>query len=834
MMRINKSGREIMFTVRRLPVVIAVLFGLLLGACGGGGGGSSGGGGGGTDPKVASVEIQQTGLMLTEMGASRQLTAKAYDAQRNVLDVPITWSSTTASEIAIDGTGKVTARVQNGSSQIVAQAGGVKSAPLLVAVTVLPAGAITLTDAQIVGDPVETDPNALPSFNNTYQVVLTGISPPAIGVLLINTESKPVAGRVVAVDSSSGQTTVTLALVSLREMFPNLTINQVIDLSQAPVSIAPEIAAAYNVQRTGNTHTFTPKTSGSMPIAAAALRGWGPFAKCEGSISGESLPFQLAVPPVFSISDNLGLDLVYNANTGLERFVVKGERLFKAEASAAVTAAFEGKYSCEAELFTIKIPIGGPLSLLVGGLVPVKAGFEIGGKVAVTSVSLGFKGEGKVTAEIGVACTNGASCAFVRNVTGTGTGEPVWTPPSLAGNRYEPSFGTFVKLEVAIGNPFLKALRFEAFRAQAGPKFEGSFAAMSTQIADTTYKSTYKGVFEAKAGAGTTLGDALKLFGLDFIALAEFASSIEIAMSPIASVTADRTSFAAGDVVNFTVKFDPATIKLFPLIGPYNVEKVFLVRQVPGALSPETVAAVGASPGQIDLVIPFSAPNAGSVAEFTAFVVTAALPYEPFALELATATGHGSPRLSASYSIQDIASIHRDGYSRDSKIENAVDINYPLRRVSDTEFEVVGGVTSYRHTIDDVEVRDTVSINCSYTETNVTQGSGSSASEVSGLRIPFVINSDGSYSLHFGAPEIEVLTTTVHSVRFTNLSSSDCNVADWTYEPYTGGSWVGFSFSGGGVVDPTNPTVITGSDTKAVSNGDATETTTVIWSLTLQ
>ena len=219
---------------------------------------------------VARVEIEQKGLILTQTGAVKQLAAKAFDAQGTLLNVAVSWTSSKPATIAVDSTGIATAVSGNGASQIVAQAGGVQSAPLLALVTQPVSGAILLNDAQIVGEPFETTPNAPPNFTNTYQVRLSGVAPPAVGAILINTESKVVAGRVVAVDSTSNPIIVTLALVPMRELFPTLVITETIDLANAPIMIPADIAAAYNFTRSGNTFAFTPRVSTAQATLAKA------------------------------------------------------------------------------------------------------------------------------------------------------------------------------------------------------------------------------------------------------------------------------------------------------------------------------------------------------------------------------------------------------------------------------------------------------------------------------------------------------------------------------------------------------------------------------------
>ena len=340
---------------------------------------------------VDRVEIDQTGLLFTQSGQTRQLSVQAFDAQGTVLTIPIIWASTSSS-VSISATGMASAQTNSGTSQVTALAGGVKSAPLLVLVTQPAPGAVLLTDGQIVGTPVETTPGAPPSFDNTYQVTLTGVAAPAIGTVLINTGSSAVAGRVVAVQSAGGQHTVTLQLLSLREMFPTLNLTETMDLSRAQLSIAPALSAAYDITRTGNTVNFAPKPGPARaPIGTSALP---PFTNCETSLP--SLPMTLSAPPIFSATLNLGLDLVVTSANGLERFVITGAPAFKVEGGITATAAFEAKVECKVELLVLRIPVGGPLSLVLGGLVPVGVGFEVGGKVTVASVGL------KTAADVGI------------------------------------------------------------------------------------------------------------------------------------------------------------------------------------------------------------------------------------------------------------------------------------------------------------------------------------------------------------------------------------------------------------------------------------------------
>lgn len=599
---------------------------------------------------VARVRILQTGLILTGAGDTRQLSAVAYDAEGNTVSVPVTWHSTHPGHVAVDSGGLATAVSSSGSSQIVAQAGGVISLPLLAVATVLPAGAVPLSDGQIVGEPAAAFPGDPPSFFNTYEVVLTGVAAPALGTLLVNTDSKPVVGRVVSVDTAGGQMKVTLRLVSMREAFPDLNINQVLDLSRADIVVDPAAAAAYDVQRAGDELTFTPRVGAAMVSSATQLMmpKVSPFAatvevaggfECELSGTDTTLPFQLGAPPLITIGTNLSYELVYTEATGLELLVVHGEVSPKIQYGISVTAAVEAKVGCELDLFKILVPLGGPLSLFVGAQIPVKAGFEVGGKLTVATAGVSIAASAKRDLKIGVACPGGGACALVLDGEGSAELTPDLDLPGLGDVRFEPELGSTGTIELQLGVPFLPELQFGVAEAHIGPRLKGSFALVDGQILDGTYKSDYSVTYEIGAGAGAGLGSASDLLGISLPALLESKAEFKIGRSPEGTLSADKASFIAGDTVNFTVQLDPATIDFIPVIGPYNVHEVVIYRRKSAALleTADEVARVGASSGQTIFEIPWTAPDSGTTAEFSAFVVTTLLPVDLLALELGQA-----------------------------------------------------------------------------------------------------------------------------------------------------------------------------------------------------
>jgi hypothetical protein len=607
-------------------------------ACGGGGSDSA------APAVVATVEILETGALLQAVGETRQLSAVARDAQGNVLDVPMAWSSGKATVVGVDAAGKLTATSGAGSSQVVASAQGVRSPPLLVVVAQPAVGSVPVTDAQVLGEPVETDPNAAPGLAETYHVTLTGVAPPALGTLLVGTGSKAVAGRVVAVDNSvPAQVKVTLAVVPLAELFPTLQLDEVFDLSAAPVIYPDAVLAHYTVERVGNTHTFTPKATVSQdtrrerPLAGAVgTRELGPFNCNDRAVTGlvgdpPPLPVQLTAPPVISITISPSLDIRWG--DGVKRFVVKAEPMLKFASEVKASIAFEGKVTCKGEFLIFPIPVGGVFSFALSGLVPVGAGFEFGGKITLASIKLTSNVEAGAKAEIGLICPPAVACGLHTLLDSVPLKyDPKLTLPSggLGDLRLESALEVFGTVDAVIGNRFLRRFRWEMLKTRFGGKLEGSFARPAAQIADMDYKSNYKLSLEGKAGVGVDIEGALAALGLASFTPLELTLSTDLATSPAAAVTADRATFNVGDTVNLKAVLEPSTF-----LGLYNVERIEWVHKV--GTTQTTIATQPASSGQTEFVHALTATTADSAGDYYAFVVTK-LPELPLELDKVSLT----------------------------------------------------------------------------------------------------------------------------------------------------------------------------------------------------
>lgn len=624
---------------------------VLLAACGGGGKDE-------TDPgtptrAVARVEITSGGAaLLTREGEQRALRARALDADGQVVNVPIAWSSSRSASVAVDASGVLTAKTAAGSAQITAGVGAIVSPPLVAIVAQPVAGALLVSDEQVIGEPVETDSAAPPSPSNTYRVTLQGVAAPAPGSIVLGSGTKAVAGRVVAVQTTGSQHTVTLRPAPPSALFTNLRVQETFDLSKAPVLFDADVQARFDIKREGNRFTFTerPGTRGAVgspsrkgALAAVGTSALPPFTDCTAepedlaSISTALLPQVDAA--TFSITIAPDYDFDYHSASGLQRVIVKAEPQIEIETGLTAALAFEGTLSCQITLFKFVVPMSGPLAWIASGVVPVGVGFEFGGKVTVAQAKISGKVTAKAKARLGLDCVSGACGAVTEFSNATLETDPKLETPNLGTQpRFEPSLALFGFMEVNLGNPVFTSLQFKAFKARVSGTIEGSFALDSTQIADTDYRSNYSAALGLKAGAGLGFSGALALLGLDDIVTLEYSESFPKAASPTGSVAADRASFVAGDTVKFTVTLDDTSVNFFPALGPYNVQRVLLLRK-PTLGAPVEIDSLVAAPGQKSFSFTWVAPDSGKTEQFYAFVVTKLLPLNLLALEIGQASG---------------------------------------------------------------------------------------------------------------------------------------------------------------------------------------------------
>ena len=631
--------------------------------------------------KPESLAITPSAALLPSVGATRALVASTVDASGKAAPVTATWTSSHPDVVAVDATGTITAKAL-GSAQVTATAQSLTSSPILVVVAEVAAGVTLVDDSQVIESPLDPG-NGAATSDETYQASLKGFTP-KVGDRLFGTGEQPVAGEVVEVMPAGDSTIATLRLVPLPELLPNLEIDERIPLTAVPVEVVPEVARLYDVVRVGTKFTFTPKanfqqlveqtpassssgrtagpalamaaTDVNAPVGESEL-GVGvpvgthmlPFSECElksDTVSDEGprfLPFRLSEGPKFEVE----IDPFYEVQWSdeVKHLVLGASPKVKLTLGLQVDASFKATYECKATLFTFPVPITGPLSWFISGLVPIGAGFEVGGEVTLASAKASITIEATGTLGIGFDCAEGQGCRLVHELDASLSKPPEWTVkllPTAANLRFKPSIEAFGFVEAAVGNPasrfkilrFLDSLKLKAAEAKFGPKVELDWAPHAVQIADSKYSSEFKATFELGVEAGADLKGIADRLGLGDILSTGLEKSIDLEGSPKGSMDLSKVKLIAGQPVTVTV----GLTQNVAMLAIYNVSKVVLVRSTGGtktALGSETVlATTTATAGQTDFDLTFTPTQDMKMSELHAFVVTKFPPGDVIDFEL--------------------------------------------------------------------------------------------------------------------------------------------------------------------------------------------------------
>lgn len=616
---------------------------------------------------VSAVEISPAGGLIAGVGGTRQLTAVPMTAGGEALSGDVTWASSDPAVVSVDATGTVTAHAV-GHATVTATAGGsvTQSTEILVAEPV--DGAILITDAQIVGDPTPVDPAPEGSF--PFEAVLRGVEGIAEGAIVINTETKPVLGQVVAATAEGDDTRVRLVLLPVGRMFSKFLWRDTVDLAEGPYEVPDEVGASFEVVQEGTTFSFTPRAGATSSIdrpvedevRTVAPASWGqqhgdpvataadvsplpPFGKCgedEEEEDGDDpppMPVSLSVPPA----------LTFGVEGDLTREVTETATTYELEASSDITfqlalelkAAIERSWTCKLTFFTkrFRLPPIGILLALVGGDINFGVGFTLGGEATLASLKVGGKVEFEPSFAGLITCPNAGDCTFRREETPESHGKftPIWEVPSLGQARVEPKLELFAFAELDAGCADFEACQFLAIAAKAGLELGASLTLEGLQIENTDAddgRSKYGLAFKAEFGPGIKLGDFLEYLGIESAVPLKLEFELPLGESPKGTVRADKARYLPGELVKVKVRLDQAST-VFPFsVGVYNVEGVAIVRR--DGLSVEVLHEV-AGDGQTEFDIEFAATHLLDAGDLYAFVLTKLLPLDPPKLEIGKA-----------------------------------------------------------------------------------------------------------------------------------------------------------------------------------------------------
>lgn len=519
---------------------------------------------------VGSVVVDKPALFLTGGGQAARLAAQVFDPQGAAASASVSWTSSAPDKVSVDAAGRVLA-LAIGSAQIVAQAGGVRSAPTLVVVAQPQAGALLVTDAQVVsvGTPLRL---AAGGVGTEYEVTLLGVATPAVGSLLIGAETAPVAGRVVAARTDAAGLVVTLALVPLPQLFSAYDIKFDIDLSAFGFEPVPDRAAVR-----ASSFVWSAAERARALARDRRLDVFEPFKvwDCDATIKAKLL----AAPISLSLDNKL--HLVLEDRPGHSRHALEGSADIVGSAGIKVDAGFEAKGECKAQ-GQLKLPVFGWFSAIVMPAVRFGIGAELKSEILLVQGELSGTGKIGFEAVLGWECGGAtAACRGLDQVKLTDNFKATSKIPSENDMQAKISgqFFAIAGLDAAI---FFGAANAELVEARIGPKQAFDLAFEDDQVARLDYAASYTLSLDGVVKPGSALQKAIEALIGDGSTAVSFQAAFtsKIAESPKGILSVSKSKVRPDAPVDFTVNLDPATVAYGPL--GYNVTGVELYRRREG------------------------------------------------------------------------------------------------------------------------------------------------------------------------------------------------------------------------------------------------------------
>ena len=592
-----------------------------------------------TDTEVARIEITPAAVVLTEQDETYQLTAQAYNAGDQAIDADFTWTSLDPADAEVGPMGLVTAMVPIGSAQITAQAHGVTSGPAVVMVARPAAGAVFVSDSQVVDGPTYDGAREDFGVGSLIQLMLEGIGAPKVGDIVLPQETLSVGGRVASVDETSpGVFLVSVEVIPLNDMYEEFAINERFRLPLDETMVTERVAELYDVeQKADGSFVFTRKPDAVLPKAAVGTRAVDVF-ECEYP-AGVSFTLNVS-PPSFTVDPDLDAIVEWDSSDTDHRIVLVGDLKAEFSTKLSLTVSVEASIVCKIDVFNIPGPRLGIPFLYAGAVFPVGVGVALSGKINLPlNLELGIKPSAQITA--GVRCPAGEDdCDFF------GSGDlsvsaPVITPSVdvVAGDynlRFEPQMEAFVFADLRIGvDLFVAKVEWTTFTAKAGLVQTASLATLKTQFNNAAYASNYALDVEISASAGLDTKLFLDLLDVKASLLA-IKFTEQYAQSPtLVEATVDVATYEQQDEVTFEVELNPSDVNYIPTV--YNVDEVLIyeLRELSSGtkVASEIASVTPAFDGQTDFVIPWTPITEGAIGDtFFAAVETGLLP--PLPLDL--------------------------------------------------------------------------------------------------------------------------------------------------------------------------------------------------------
>lgn len=518
-----------------------------------------------------SVVIDKASVFFSAGGQAAQLAAQVLDVQGAPAAGAgvVSWTSSAPDKVSVDASGRLVANAV-GSAQIFAESGGLRSLPTLVFVAVPQAGALLVTDAQVLS--VTAPAPAASGSSSTYEVRLQGVTTPPPGTVMLAAESAPIAGKVVATRPEAGAVVVTLALAPLYELFSAYDIGLNIDLSAFALEAVPEPVAA-----TARSAVWV-RARDARPRALAMARPLDAFApfkawKCDASIK----PQLVAAPIQLTLQNTL--HLVLEDRSGYSKHALEGSLAIVGNAGLKLQAGFNASGRCDAQ-GQIKVAAFGWFSVIVMPAVRVGVGAELKGTILLVQGELGVEGKVGLSGVMGWECGGATpSCRALDALTPLRELKTKSQIPDGRGMQAKVSaqFYVIAGLDASI---LLGAINAGIVEARIGPKQSFDLAFEEDQAARTDYASSYDLKLEGIVEPGPALKEAIKKVINDDATGVKFEANfhVDLSESPKGNLSVSKSRVALGKAVDFTVEFTPTSTLEYFLLG-YNVTGIQLYRK---------------------------------------------------------------------------------------------------------------------------------------------------------------------------------------------------------------------------------------------------------------
>lgn len=521
--------------------------------------------------EVASLEIDKASILLTGPGQSAKLNAQALDSQGLPIQGALTWFSSSPADITVDTTGRITAQ-RIGSALVYAEAGGKRSMPSFIIVAEPQPGALMVPDSQVisVGVAQPLSEGEIAGVGMQYEARLAGLaSLPAVGTVVVATETAQIGGKVVAARYEGDVAVITLALAPLYELLARYHIDWDVDLSVYPIEAIPgqEVGSARPAAR-----TFATLDDDESPIR--------PFERfeCNGEARASLTDNSVSLTPnnamrlvVADYRDNplLPPGYVKRALTGTMTLDGRVGIIFKANINAS------GECLAQAQ---IKVRVTGLASLLITPAIRVGVGVSLEGELIAAEGEISATGKVGSSQELGWQCANGI-CEALDHFEKINEFKFKAVAPSIYGMHVTAGAHAFILLGLDL--VFLEGLgSAQIVEARLGPKQTVDFGRMEDQAERPEYASDYALKVEGVVQPGAALAEAIKKsvdsdsVGVRFKGSMSFPPEYS---SPKGTLEVSRSVVPLGESVDFAVRLAPETVD-YAVVG-YNVASIQLWRK---------------------------------------------------------------------------------------------------------------------------------------------------------------------------------------------------------------------------------------------------------------